>query len=130
MSSAEQVRIEETRFLEWARAFGVYKNVAEDELELTDEIRPFVWTEFYNDDESLIDIGFTESNSDLRMPVVGYYISRIPCPAEGGEYELVLSSALIDCSDCEALGEDANGDDCPTCSGERGEFVEFELPGN
>lgn len=130
MSSEEQVQIEEGRFLEWAHKYQVYKTVPDDGLLLTDEIRPFVWTEFQNDVDSFIVIGFTESRIGRRMPVVGYYISKRPCPKNEDEYELVLSSTLIDCQDCEAMGEDENGDECATCQGDRGRFVEFELPEN
>jgi hypothetical protein len=128
MSSEQQVHVEQSRFLEWTQKYKVYKTVPDDGLELTDEIRPFVWTEFQNDDESFIAIGYTASNPDLRMPVVGYFLSQNPCPENDDEYEIVLSSTLIDCEDCEAIGEDENGEECSTCSGDRGRFVEFELP--
>jgi hypothetical protein len=122
------VNIEEKRFLDWAQKYEVYKTVADDGLMLTDEMRPFVWTEFQNDDESYIAIGYTESNPDLRMPVVGYFLSKKPYPKNEDEYEFVLSSSLIDCEDCEATGEDENGEECSTCLGDKGKFVEFELP--
>ena len=128
MASEAEVHIQEKRFLEWAQKYEVYKTVADDGLMFTDEIRSFVWTEFQNDDESYIAIGYTESHPDLRMPVVGYFLSRKPCPKNEDEYELVLSSALIDCQDCEAIGEDEDGEECSTCFGDRGKFVEFELP--
>lgn len=130
MASEEEIRAEEARFLEWARKYGVHKTIAEDGLELTDEIRPFVWTEFQNDDESFVDIGFTKSRPELRLPVVGYFISRSPCPEEDGEFEVVMSSALLDCPECGGEGEDETGDECGTCLGDRGKFVEFQLPEN
>lgn len=128
LSTEKQARVEESRFLKWAKKYQVFKTVPDYEFELTDEIRPFVWTEFQNDDESFINIGFTEANPDLRMPVVGYYISKKPCPQNDDDYEIVLSSVLIDCQDCEGVGEDENGDECSTCHGDRGRFVEFDLP--
>lgn len=128
MGSEEEVKFEQERFLEWAGKYQVYKTVAADRLGIGEENLPFVWTEFQNDDDSFIAIGFTASNPDLRMPVVGYFLSRKPCPKKEDDYDFVLSSTLIDCPDCEAMGEDENGEECGSCLGDRGSFVEFEIP--
>ena len=127
MSSSEEVKTQEARFAEWVKKFEVYETMPEDELQITDEIRPFVWTEFQNDDETYIVTGYTEPNPDLRMPVVGYFISKNPYPVNDAEYEFVLSSMLSDCEDCQGSGENDEGEECDTCSGERGTYIDFSL---
>ena len=129
MTSRAEMDKERERFSAWVKEYGVYKNVSEDLFEFSNEDSNFVWTEFQNDDESFVDRGFTQASPSLRMPVVSYYLSKLPYPKEGGGYEFVISSVLLDCQDCEAMGEDENGDECSTCEGNRGNYFDFDLPG-
>lgn len=127
MSSQEEITLAKAKFAEWVKAFGVYETMPDDEFVVTDEIKPFVWTEFMNDNESFVSPGYTEANQNLRMPVVGYYLSKIQSPQEDAENHLVMISMLLDCSDCEGMGEDEDGDECETCSGDMGTYIEFSL---
>lgn len=127
MSSKQEIAVEKAKFVDWVKSFGVYKTMPDDELEVTEDIKPFVWTEFQNDYESFVAQGFTEADPDLRMPVVGYYLSELPYPQDGTQHPIVMISMLLDCSDCEGMGEDDEGDECETCSGEMGAYVEFSL---
>lgn len=129
MSSKEEIAAAEAAFAEWVKEFGVYESRADDQLEVTDEMKPFVWTEFQDDAESFVMQGYFEANPDLRMPVVGYYLAKNPYPQDDTQHPLVMISMLLDCDDCEGLGEDDDGEECETCSGEMGTFVEFELNG-
>ena len=127
MSSKDEIAEAEAKFTEWVAAFGVYETIPDDQFELTEEIKPFVWTEFQNDDESFVSQGYFEANPDLRMPVVGYYLSKMPYPQDGTEHPLVMIGMLLDCEDCEGMGEDDEGEECEACLGEMGTFVEFDL---
>lgn len=126
MSSLEYVNEQKSRFLEWVNKYKVYKTYAQDAFEPTTEQLPFVWTEFQGDDETFIDIGYTEYSDSHRMPVVGYYLSEIPNTNAAGSYEIVLTSTLLDCDACEAMGEDEDGEECSVCFGERGNYVDFD----
>ena len=127
MSSKEEIALRKAEFAEWVKAFGVYETWAEGDLEVTEKMKPFLWTEFQNDDESFVSQGYFDANPDLRMPVVGYYLSKVPYPQDGAEHPVVMISMLLDCDDCEGMGEDDEGEECETCSGEMGTFVEFDL---
>lgn len=117
----------EVKFAEWVEKYEVYETLSSDEFVFTEELKPFIWTEFQNDDECYAAKGYTDANLDLRMPVVGYFISRIPFPEIKDEFDVVGTELFLDCLDCEAMGEDENGDECETCIGERGTYIEFSL---
>ncbi len=125
MSSQEEIQIQEARFNEWVKEYEVYEHLPEDELEVSAENKPFIWSEFQNDDETYIAPGYTEADPDLRMPVVGYFLSRIPHPETQDDF--VISSVLLDCPECEAMGENEDGDECDTCSGDRGTYIDFSI---
>jgi hypothetical protein len=127
MSSKEEIAIAKEKFTEWVDAFGVYQTMPDDQLKVTEEIKPFVWTEFMNDNESFVSPGYTEANQDLRMPVVGYFLSKVPFPQDNAADHLVMVSMLLDCSDCEGMGEDEDGEECETCDGDMGTYVEFNF---
>lgn len=127
MSSKEEIALAKQKFTDWVKAFGVYETMADDELEVTDEIQPFVWTEFMNDNESFVAPGYTEADQGLRMPVVGYFLSKVPYPEDDASDHLVMISMLLDCSDCEGMGEDEDGEECETCMGDMGTYIEFSL---
>lgn len=127
MSSQEEIAVSKAAFTEWVKAFGVFETCADDEIEITEEMKPFLWTEFQNGEESFVSQGYFEPNPDLRMPVVGYYLSKMPYPQDGTEYPIVMISMLLDCDDCEGMGEDDEGEECETCLGEMGTYVEFDL---
>ena len=127
MTSKDQIQKAQTKFAEWVKKFEVYETLASDELVVTEELKPFIWTHFQNDDESFAAKGFTDANLVLRMTVVGYFISRIPFTESKDEFEVVDTELFLECLDCEAVGENENGDQCETCLGERGTYIEFSL---
>jgi hypothetical protein len=112
---------------QWVSEYEVHETFAEDEFDIETAEGAYVWTEFQNEDESFVDGGYVASNSDLRMPVVGYYVSRKPWPTNQESSDFVLTSMLLDCDDCEAMGEDDDGDECEACLGDRGIYIYFEL---
>ena len=129
MANTEEISAEHARYLDWVNEYQVYENTPEDLFELGEVSEQCVWTEVAGENDSIITSGYIAAEDSPRMPVISYYISRKPwLTGPEDNYLDVYASLLQDCEGCDASGEDDDGDECGSCDGLGGSWVEFELP--
>lgn len=131
MASVEEIAEERARFENWVKEYGVFENIPDDFFDPKGIIPELIWTEFADEDNSFVSTGYTAAKDSNRIPVISYFVSRKPW-VEGPDdkYIDVYASLLLDCEDCSGIGEDSEGEECSSCDGLGGSWVEFELTTN
>lgn len=94
----------------WLKKYGDPTYVETVNLEETDIHH--VWTERWSESQYITN-EYVPNDNDM---ITGYYITPNPWTSEPRS-EVIATAIWEVCSECQAEGEDENGDPCSTCDG-------------
>lgn len=127
IANADEVKEALDEFQGWAKKYAFDREVGvENAVEVSEIDGRLVWTEFYFGEYFFLAHGFTAPDPNLRAPVSSYFVCRQPWI---DDTENLLTSKEFTCEECFGDGEDADGDECPSCDGEASEWVDFNDEG-
>lgn len=135
MASTKEVEIERIKFNEWVQKYEVVENISAEKFDISKH-NPFcVWTEYnyFDSDATGIREGYLEFVDDItqidNLAPIGYFVSRKPWNVNDVS-EVPLASILLDCDSCNVEGYSdgfVDGEECSSCNGFRGDWIEFEI---
>jgi hypothetical protein len=127
----ENVKIEEGKFLSWAKKYQITQVIGADNGDLADlekENQRLYFTEFDDLSGGFYLCQGIFLDLETRLPVLGWYKGNVEWEGENLAYIGVYTAVTLDCSKCDGSGLTKSGRDCKQCGGDGfGEFIEFNL---